>query len=910
MSWRQVLQRLRGRDRVEAELDAELRDHVERQVADYVQTGMPVREARRRARLEFGGLDQVKELCRDARGARWIEDISRDLRHAFRRLARDRSLVTLAVTTLGLGIGLNVTVFAMVHAIFVRGLPYDDPGRIVNVWSNSDRSSRYQRVSLPDFEDYRRGATTLAGLAAFTVDDRMSLSDAEHAPAPLNGSLVTANTFRLLGQPVLLGRDFLPADGRRGAERTVILGHRVWRDRYAADPDVVGRVVRVDGEPSTVIGVMPHGVRFPFRAELWRALQPTETLERRDARRLATVGRLRRDVDLEEAQAELSAIAGGLRLAHPETNESTGASVQTFNDWATGSEVRLIYLALTGAVAFVLLIACANVANLLIARSAQRAHEVAIRLAQGATRWQIVRQLSMESLLLGGAGGVAGLGVAAGSVRLAGYLTRDLGIPPWMRFTIDIPTLTFLTGLCVLTTLLFGLAPLLHLAGAPVGRLLQEGGRSGSHGIRARRLSAAMIAVEAALALVLLGGTGLMLRSLDKMYRIDLGFDPERVLQGEIALPSRQYADPEEQIRFATQLQRDLNASPGVRAASVVRTRTTTMIEVDGRPAPEELPAAVFVMSVGSRHFEVLGARVLRGRALADDDGHAGAEAAVVNERFAALFFGAEGPPRPADPDPGPGRLDGPLADHRRHRVERARRGRSESRLDSGRTPAVPHGRRLLARPPYPDRGRPPHVRAAVESRRARARPRPAGAPRAADGGHARGGALVVPRAERHARRVRPVRRRPRRGGDLRRRGLFGGAANAGDRDSHRARRAGASDSPDRARPGARVRRRRAAPRTGRRRRRRPGDREPAHTGPSRRPADPGARAAAVRRAGRRRVRGSGAPGRFARSVRCAPFRVTHSVRRRAAHTVRPATARAGSRICMSGLVTVLRSSR
>ena len=637
-----MLQRLQGRGRAEAELDAELRDHVERQVADYVRAGMSAREARRRARLEFGGLDQVKELCRDARGMRWMENISRDLRYAFRRLARDRSLVALAVTTLGLGIGLNVAVFAMVHAIFVRGLPYDDPGRIVNVWSSSDRSSRYQRVSLPDFEDYRRGATTLAGLAAFTVDDRMSLSDAEHAPAPLNGSLVTANTFRLLGQPVLLGRDFLTADGRRGAERTVILGHRVWRDRYAADPNVVGRVVRIDGEPSTVIGVMPEAVRFPFRAELWRALQPTETLDRRDARGLATVGRLRPDVDLEEAQAELRAIAGRLRLQYPETNESTGAVVQTFNDWATGSEVRLIYLALMGAVAFVLLIACANVANVLIARSAQRAHEVAIRLAQGATRWQIVRQLSIESLLLGSAGGIAGLGVAAGGVRLAGFLTRDLGIPPWMRFTIDPPTLMFLAGLCVLSTLLFGLAPLLHLVGAPVGRLLQEGGRSGTPGTRARRLSAAMIVVEAALALVLLGGTGLMLRSLDKIYRMDLGFEPERVLHGEIVLPSRQYADPEEQVRFATQLQRDLNASPGVRAASVMRTRTTTMIEVDGRPTPEELPAAVFVMGVGARYHEALGARVLRGRALTDDDGHAGSEAAVVNERFAALFFGAE----------------------------------------------------------------------------------------------------------------------------------------------------------------------------------------------------------------------------------------------------------------------------
>ena len=638
MSW---WQRLRHRDRAEDELDAELRDHVERQVADHVRAGMSAREARRRARLEFGGLDQVKELCRDARGTRWIEDVLRDLRYAFRRLARDRSLVALAVSTLGLGIGLNVTIFTMVHAIFVRGLPYDNPERIVNVWSGSDLSSLYQRVSLPDFEDYRRDATSLSDLAAFTVDDRMSLSDGEHAPEPLNGSLVTPNTFRLLGQPILLGRDFLPADGRRGAERTVILGYRVWRDRYGADPDIVGRAVRVDGEPSTVIGVMPKEVRFPFRAEAWRPLQPTETLDRRDARTLATVGRLRPGVDLEQAQTELSAIAGRLSLQHPGTNENTRAVVQTFNDWAAGAEIELIYLTLMGAVAFVLLIACANVANLLIARSAQRAHEVAIRLAQGATRWQVVRQLSVESLVLGSAGGVAGLGVAAGGVRLADVLTRDMEMPPWMAFTIDAPTIAFFIGLCVTTTLLFGFAPMLHLAGAPVGQLLQESSRSGSYGIRARRLSSAMIVVEAALVLVLLGGTGLMLRSLDKLNRIDLGFDPDRVLWGEITLSARKYT-PGERIRFVAQLERRLNASPGVRAASVVSTRQTATIEVDGRPAPEELPAVVFVQSVGSRYFESLDAPVLRGRALTEDDGRAGSEAAVVNARFAALFFDGE----------------------------------------------------------------------------------------------------------------------------------------------------------------------------------------------------------------------------------------------------------------------------
>ena len=638
MTW---WQRLRHRDRLEGELDRELRDHVERQVVDHIRAGMSPREARRQARLEFGGLDHVKELCRDARGTRWVDGVSRDVRYAIRRLAKDRSLVALAVSTLGLGIGLNVTIFTMAHATFARGLPYEDPGRIVNVWSGRDLGSVYQRVSLPDFEDYR-DAASLSGLAAFTVDGRMSLSGGEHAPEPRNGSLVTPNTFGLLGQPVLLGRDFRPADGRRGADGTVILGYHVWRDRYGGDPDVVGRLVRVDGEPSTVIGVMPEGVRFPFRAEFWQALRPTEVLERRDARALATVGRLRPGVEINEAQAELSAIAERLRSQHPATNEGARVIVQGFNTWAAGGNIPLIYLTLAGAVAFVLLIACANVANLLIARSAQRAHEFAIRFAQGATRWQIVRQLSVENLVLGAAGGLAGLAVAAGGVPLAELLTRDMGMPPWIAFTIDPPVVAFLVGLCVTTTLLFGLAPLLHLARAPVGRLLQESSRSGTRSVRARRLSSAMILVEATLALVLLGGTGLMLRSLDKLYRIDLGFDLDRVLYGEVTLPSGRYREPEKRIRFVARLEGRLNASPGVRAASVVANRPTAMLEVDGRPTPAELRAEVLVLGVSSRYFESLGARVLRGRALTREDGRPGSEAAVVNARFAELFLDGE----------------------------------------------------------------------------------------------------------------------------------------------------------------------------------------------------------------------------------------------------------------------------
>ena len=736
MSW---WRRLRHRERLEGDLDRELRDHVERQVADHVRAGLPEDEARRRARLEFGGLDQVKELCRDARGTRWIEGVSRDLRYAVRRLARDRSLVALAVSTLGLGIGLNVTIFTMVHAIFVRGLPYEDPGRLVNVSSARDPVDAYQRVSLPDFEDYRREPATLSGLAAFTVDSRTSLSGDEHGPQPRNSSLVTPNTFGLLGQPVLLGRDFRAADGRRGADGTVILGHHVWRERYGGNPDVVGRIVRVDGEPSTVIGVMPEGVRFPFRAEFWQALRPTEVLERRDARALATVGRLRPGVAIEEARAEIRTIAERLRAQHPATNEDVRATVQSFNDWATGANVRLIYRTLAGAVAFVLLIACANVASLLIARSAQRAHEFAIRFAQGATRWQVVRQLSAESLVLGNAGGLAGLAVAAGGVRLAEVLTRDMGMPPWMAFTIDPPVVAFFIGLCIATTLLFGLAPLLHLARTPVGGLLQEGTRSGTRSLRARRLSSAMLVVEATLALVLLGGTGLMLRSLDKLYRVDLGFDLDRVLYGEVTLPSARYSEPEERVRFVTRLEDRLNASRGVRAASVVTNRSTAVLELAGRPA-------------GVRGAAGRGAGDGRRPALLRVAGRAnparpgpdpGRRAARVRSSRRQRQVRRAVPrrrrrARPPYPGPDAGRAGGPLADHRRHRFEHPLGRPPETRSPSCRACAVPHGAGTLVRSPGPDRERPRGVRSASARRGARARPRPARIPRPVDDGPAR----------------------------------------------------------------------------------------------------------------------------------------------------------------------------
>ena len=573
-----------------------------------------------------------------------------DVRYALRRLIKDRSLSVMAVAALGLGIGANASVFAIVHAVFVRGLPFDEPARIVNVSSRDSDSGQTRGVSLPDFEDLRAAAASFSGLAAFTAGGTANLSDADHPPERVTGSLVTPNTFRLLGQPVLLGRDFLPEEGERGADRTVILSYHVWQDRYAGDPGVLGRVVRVNDEPSTIVGVMPEGMRFPLNSDTWRPLQPTGALDRRDNRMLSTVGRLAPGVALEAADAEVRALAGRLRQQYPDTNEHTDAVVRTFNDWANPADVRLIISTLMGAVAFVLLIACANVANLLIARSAHRAREVAIRVAQGATRWRIVRQLLVESLALGAAGSAAGLGLAAAGIRLLDVATRDVGKPFWMTFHLDGAVVTFLALACVGSSVLFGLAPALHVSKTPVGELLQEGGRTGAGGVRARRLAAAMVVVEVTLAVVLLAGAGLMIRSFQEFYRIDLGFDPARVLTGQVTLVARKYPEPADRIRFVEQLQRRLDAMPGIRAASVATTfplfgGLQRSIEIDGRPSPDGTPApTVTMLSVGARYFESLGVSLSRGRALTLEDGRAGTESVVVNARLAARFFPGDDP--------------------------------------------------------------------------------------------------------------------------------------------------------------------------------------------------------------------------------------------------------------------------
>ncbi len=576
----------------------------------------------------------------------WLQD----LRFALRLLVKDRWFTAVAVIALALGIGVNATVFTFVNAVLIRGLPFDDPDRIMAVGTR-DARNRDRGMSYPDFEDYRAANRTLSALAAYS-GQTMNVSDEGRAPERFQGPYVSANAFRLIGQQPLLGRDFRPEDDRPGAAAVVILGNGVWKNRYGSDPSVVGRTVRVNDVPSAVIGVMPEGFKFPINADLWLPLvqMPRLTEQKRDARNLEAFGRLADRVTLPQAQSEFTTIASKLAHDYPATNKDVTARVMTFNDRVNGGQIRLIFLSLMGAVAFVLLIACANVANLLLARSATRSREMSVRVSLGASRWRIVRQLLVESVVLSIIGGLLGLALAFVGVRLFDAATQDVGKPYWIQFTMDGRVFGFFAAVCLGTGIVFGLAPALHVSKTDLNEVLKEGGRSGSSGTRARRWTSVLIVAELALTLVLLAGAGLMIRSFLKVYSLDAGVETSHLLTMRLALPNQKYPTLEQRRAFYDRLDQRLAVIGGIQAATITTNMplgggTPRLLAIDGhQPADGEQPQTVTQLTIGARYFETMGLRILRGRVFDDLDGTPGHDSAVVNQRFASMHFAGEDP--------------------------------------------------------------------------------------------------------------------------------------------------------------------------------------------------------------------------------------------------------------------------
>jgi predicted permease len=647
MSW--FHRRIFRRRDLERELDAELRDHIEREVADGVRGGHSEEDARRQVRLVSGGLDQVKEACRDVRHPRVLADLASDFRFACRILFKDRWFTAGAILTLGLAMGVADTTFISTYAARERDFPFDRPERIA-VMRTMDGRRREGGVSFPDFEDWRRDARVFEGTASAITMGTISLGRDGAVPEQFDGLYVSAGTFSTLRVKPVIGRDFSAADDRPGAEAVVIIGSNLWKSRYGASRDVLGRTVTVNGSaPATIIGVMPDGFHFVDFTDVWLPLSqmPAAMLQRRDARGLYMLARLADGVDLAGARADLSRIAANLALEYPETNKDVRPLVNSLWEAYNGGLLLTDTLTLLPLLAagFVLLIASANMANLLLARAAHRSREIAIRVAIGATRWRIVRQLLIESLLLALIAWLVAVGCSWLALKLS---ASQFELLPYWRLKMDVRLLGMLAAVALLVAGLFGLAPALYASRRVSADGLKEGGRM-SAGPKTRRWTQALLVGQFAMTLALLNGAGLTARAFFKSYALDHNVQTSDAIATFIRLPPAKYQTPDQRVAFHEQLRDRLMAIPGITASTITSAPPFTtagrrlLTAVDGRSVSDP-PPNVMTVIVEPAYFSTVSHGLVLGESFSALHGTPGHEAAIVNRRFVDAFLGRENP--------------------------------------------------------------------------------------------------------------------------------------------------------------------------------------------------------------------------------------------------------------------------
>jgi putative ABC transport system permease protein len=573
-----------------------------------------------------------------------------DFVYAVRALYARPLFAAAAIITLALGIGANSAIFSVVHAVLLRPLPYPSPDRLMTLWSHNPRQGFEKDVSAyPNFDDWRRQATSFERLAAYTGAD-FALTQAGD-PAQIAGALVTPGFFETLGVAPARGRVFTAGEGAAGASHVAILSHGLWQTRFGSNPAIVGRSIVLNGLAYDVVGVMPPSFAFPEAAQVWTPLAPwgryKDFMESRGAMWLRVIGRLKPGVGTVAAQAELDRIASALEREYPGANAGIGIRLVPMHEDIVG-DVRRPLLVLLAAVGFVLLIACANVANLLLTRMAARQRELAIRAALGAGRRRLIRQMLVESLVLAGAGGALGLALAAWGMRaLTALAPADL--PAAADLHIDGAVMLYTSLAALLTGLVFGIAPALQSAAVAAGESLKQGGRTGTAGSRSTRLRAAVAIVEIAVALVLLIGAGLLVRSFVAMNHVELGFDPRHILALRIDLPAARYPEDAQVRVFYDRLTSQLSALPGVESVGLGSSillpalPQSADLTVQGRPPrdPNAVSAPVPYDSVTPGFFRTLKIPLRRGRLFTDADGPTSQPVVVVNESLARRFFPA-----------------------------------------------------------------------------------------------------------------------------------------------------------------------------------------------------------------------------------------------------------------------------
>jgi predicted permease len=641
--WRNLFHKARQ----DEELDEELRSYVELLTEEKLKQGMGADEARRASLVEVGGVEQVKEQVREVRAGAAMTTFFRDVRYGARMLARRPVFTVVIVLTLALGIGATTAIFSVVNAVLLRALPYPEPARLV-VLAEKTRGGRSIGVAYPNYMDFRERAQSFAEMAGFRNAER-NLTRVEK-PVRLEGREVSWNFFRMLGAQPQLGRLFVADDEKPGAARTVILGHAAWLEQFGGDPAVVGKGITLDGNSYTVIGVLPPGFEFFRRDDLFVPL--AASLSHGDEGRgnhsdLEVLARLKDGVGLRQAAAEMDTLAAQLERAYPATNSGEGVLTDGLLD-RFASDVRRTLWVLLGAVGFVLLIACVNVANLLLVRGAERKKEIALRAALGAGRARLVRQLLSESLPLALLSGLAGLLLG---VWMTEWLVRlaPEGVPRLNEARLDTTVLLFTSGVTLLTGLLFGLLPAWQSAHHDLQTTLKEGGRSTTGAMR-ERVRKGLLVAEVGLSLVLLVGAGLMLRTFYRLTRVDPGFAPENLLTMQLSLPGDSY-DMARARRFYDECVARVEAVPGVRAAALTQSlpidgsRWNSVFVVADKPVPPraELPSAAFT-PVSAGFFRAMGIRLLKGRAFTEADADGKPTVTVVNETMARRFWPGEDP--------------------------------------------------------------------------------------------------------------------------------------------------------------------------------------------------------------------------------------------------------------------------
>jgi putative ABC transport system permease protein len=573
--------------------------------------------------------------------------MSSDLRYALRTLGKTPSFTAIAIICLALGIGVNATIFSCVNALLLRPFPYRDPQNLVAIRDeNPKKGWTGNSITYPNFVDWRAEAKSLAGAGAYTGRAyNVAVGD---EPEYVQGAGVSASMFRVLGVRPVLGRDFREEEDRVGAEKVALIGHGLWQRRFAGDTKIIGRQLKLNDENYTVIGVMPEKFAFPEVAQIWTPLSfdPTKF---RGNHSLEAIARLKPGVSRAQAQSELVAIARRLELQYPESNTGWTVSVATLNEAELGPEVKSVVLIMMGAVTFVLMIACANVANLLLARTAERGKEIAIRTALGAGRARIVRQLLTESVLLAGAGGVLGIAVAHWGLKLI-VANIPVTLPFWMEFNIDPTVLAFTMAVALGTGIIFGLAPALQASNPNLNETLRESGRGTSAGRRRQRTRSALVVTEVALSMVLLVGATLMIRSFLGLQQVDPGFDRRGVLALRMFLGGSAYDSLYQRRAFFERVLPRVRELPGVEAVSAVNnaplsgSNNSSSFVVEGQTvALGDEPNAAW-RSITPQYLATLKVPLRKGRMFTEQELADSAKVAVVNETMVQRFWPNEEP--------------------------------------------------------------------------------------------------------------------------------------------------------------------------------------------------------------------------------------------------------------------------